>query len=857
VNNSIKNLVFGLLLIFLFSAASAYTIDGEKVVYENQFARLTIFPHTSADPTNRHRQFFFLENKKDETYQDVRIGYIFDEKPTGDIFKYSESEWGIRRRGVIDFNMATHDWNYELLQTDLNPYHVTVFHFDSNSPTIPRIDFESNCADSNIVGGKRRFYIDYNLIVVPPSWDSIKHKFTYFGKTSFGEYYYSDPFDVQPFKSYLWLLDYQTEAKTGKWALIAFKGDINCFLDDSCDKFWYIDPWWDTDYLFRRPLSLTNNNYVVAQDSNVPVKIHIKNEFGAKALSNCADVRIVYDFNGVQTELDRNTIGNCQSDANIYFDINRDIAAYGTDANYWVFYGNAGALTPTGADLVNGSPDSKSTTYCPADTNTGQYSPNLSGTGSNNLCMIAGAMALSEGIGTKGEKGIIRTGAAIGWFDGNFISVGLTGYTIEFWVYLNSSSKQRFAGFSVNVPADNVQFIIEDSPAPVSHLRVVALQDGVVLHDLDSRVVPSFSQWHHLQYSCGSLGAKLYLDWNLIASSANVQCISQGPGYASFTLGAPNGVVSEFSTSGAKFDELRISANYQRSFRVQKDFNAASTYPTAALGAEEELSVDFDPLVDVNYPNGGEVINLYADPVIPLKIRITNDQNWALVDLNYSALPILGTGTVIALDINSENSPFFTCESDYNDANVGSLCEYIWDATGTPDGNYYLIAEVSDDTGNSNFDISDYDFNLYTITQAFVPITGGCNFSAGVDYDSSIPLASFWASGTDSNAKSNNLRIYLTVQDLTRDLTVLNSVSLTQKNNLQYAYYFNGAFQEGTYLGTVKTDDYCMVSFPFEIKAENKIIEMTIFDYLPIIGGLFGVIAIVLGVVWWRRRKQH
>lgn len=709
-----RNLFLGIFFLLFFSSALAYVIEGDKVYYENEFARLTVYPHTVKDPTTKHRQFFLLENKKDELYQDVQLGYFFGVQPTGDIFRFIDSESAVVRKDVKALDMANYDWNYVANGKPLNPYYVQIFHFDSNAPTKPIIDWNGDIADSNLVGGLRHFFIDYNL----PSaseWQSIKNKFNFYGLTDFGYFYYSDKFDVQPSKKYLWELVYQTNVPSGKWALVAFKGDSpDCIFSDSCNKLWIIDPWYDQDYVYRRPLTIQNNSPYLLQDTNVPIKVSLNNQLGANALMSCWDVRIVHDYNGVQTEIDRNAYGNCQTDANIYFDLYYPINPYQSDSNYWIYYGNAGASSPTSAILVNGSLDSKSLTYCPADSNTGQYSPNLAGTGLNNNCATAGAMAQVEGAGVKGEKGIVRTSSAIGWFDGNFIPKTDTALTYEFWFYLNSSVKQRFAGFSVNTPADNVQFIIEDSPAPVSHLRVVAIQDGVILHDLDSRVVPTFSQWHHVAYTCGALGAKLYLDWNLISSSANVQCVNQSPSFASFTLGTPNGVATEYSTSGAKFDELRIS-NYQRQFVPQKDLNSSTVQPSTSFGAEEILAFDYSPLVDINYPNGGEAINIGANPLVDLKVRIINDQNWALLDLNYSLLGIVGTGTVIAKDLNTAESPFVSCDPDYNDDNVGSLCVYSWDASLVADGNYFLIASVSDDSGERNWDVSDADFNFFSI----------------------------------------------------------------------------------------------------------------------------------------------
>jgi hypothetical protein len=707
-----RKLFFWAFFLVLFSSAFSYYIEGDKVIYQNQFARLTVYPHTSSDPTKQHKQFFYLENLKDETYNDVQIGYFFNEQPSGDVLKYNPDEWGIVRKASFDINLQVFDWNYEIVEQNLNPYHVTVFHFDSNAPTKPIIFWEGYASDSNMVSGKRRIYIDYNQIIQPAYWNSIKHKFNYYGLTESGHFYYSDKFDVAPFKTYLWKLVYETEAESGKWALVAFKGSgPSCVLNDTCDKLWYIDPWFNQTYAARRQICITNNSPYAAQDSNVPVKITITNEFGLNALENCNDVRIVFDNEIIQRELDRNAIGNCQSDANLYFDLNQNINPYQTDCNYWTYYDNSGAATPDDAILVNGSPDSKSAVYCPFDYNTAatQSTPNLAR--SHLPCYNSGAFAYVT-TAVKGGRSVERSAATIGVIDTNFVQAGYTAMTYEMWVYFSSASLARFFGATVNVN-DTVQ-ILQESSAPVGHIRAVSLQDGATLHDLDSRVVPS-TGWHHVLYTCGGLGAKLYLDWNLVASNANTQCTIQAPATAPLYLGAPYGWGTEFSYQGMRFDELRITPNYQRVFIPQKDFNASTVYPSVVFGEAETLISDFQPYVDFNYPNGGEQFNVGSNPLIEVKIKIINDQNWVLLDLNYSSFPTIGGGTPIFMDLNTGTNPNISCTADYNDANNGSLCTYFWNVSALTDGNYYLLASVLDGNQNKDWDATDADFNIFTL----------------------------------------------------------------------------------------------------------------------------------------------
>lgn len=97
---------------------------------------------------------------------------------------------------------------------------------------------------------------------------------------------------------------------------------------------------------YRRQITVTNNSSAAAVDVNYPVSIVIDTntiigEF--KLQPNCNDLRITW---GEGTEIPSN-FDQCNStDTNIFFNVQSQIAASGTDNNYFTYYGDSDASFP-------------------------------------------------------------------------------------------------------------------------------------------------------------------------------------------------------------------------------------------------------------------------------------------------------------------------------------------------------------------------------------------------------------------------------------------------------------------------------------------------------------------------------
>jgi hypothetical protein len=108
--------------------------------------------------------------------------------------------------------------------------------------------------------------------------------------------------------------------------------------------------WWDPAYLYREPVIVTAGSAAVAASYSVPVTFnHATLVSGGKSLASGNDARVVYLSGSTWTELDR-VLDPASSWNNaatkVWFRTQAAIAASGSDANYYLYYGNAAAGSP-------------------------------------------------------------------------------------------------------------------------------------------------------------------------------------------------------------------------------------------------------------------------------------------------------------------------------------------------------------------------------------------------------------------------------------------------------------------------------------------------------------------------------
>ena len=105
--------------------------------------------------------------------------------------------------------------------------------------------------------------------------------------------------------------------------------------------------WWDSNYKYRKKLTVTNNAASAISDYSVKLILDTQTLVASNKLkSNCDDLRLVY-FDGItSTELDIiNELCNSAS-TEIWFKIKNSINANSAGSNYYLYYGNPSAINP-------------------------------------------------------------------------------------------------------------------------------------------------------------------------------------------------------------------------------------------------------------------------------------------------------------------------------------------------------------------------------------------------------------------------------------------------------------------------------------------------------------------------------
>lgn len=110
---------------------------------------------------------------------------------------------------------------------------------------------------------------------------------------------------------------------------------------------------------------------------------------------------------------------------------------------------------------------------------------------------------------------------------------------------------------------------------------------------------------------------------------------------------------------------------------------------------------DNAPLISFSYQQNGN---------LTLDFNVFDDTNNLVLDVNYSPSPIQGTGTVIVNDLNlsalSSNGAYHCADTNFLDV---TQCSVDWNISGISDGNYFILASISDGS-LTDFNASDNNF---------------------------------------------------------------------------------------------------------------------------------------------------
>jgi hypothetical protein len=119
-------------------------------------------------------------------------------------------------------------------------------------------------------------------------------------------------------------------------------------IDDQFESFREGLNWWNTDYDYRRQVTIVNN---AASTLNAGYSVCVTMDtasliLAGKVLASGDDLRIIYWSGSTWNELDRDTIDVNSASTQIWFKTQAAIEANGVDSNYYAYYGNPSSGSP-------------------------------------------------------------------------------------------------------------------------------------------------------------------------------------------------------------------------------------------------------------------------------------------------------------------------------------------------------------------------------------------------------------------------------------------------------------------------------------------------------------------------------
>jgi len=119
-------------------------------------------------------------------------------------------------------------------------------------------------------------------------------------------------------------------------------------IDDQSEGFTEGLNWWDTNYDYRRQITVVNNEASTLDAGySVCVTMDTASLFSeGKMQSDGRDLRVVYWSGSTWGELDRDVIDVNSASTQIWFKTQTSIEASSTDSNYYLYYGNPSSGSP-------------------------------------------------------------------------------------------------------------------------------------------------------------------------------------------------------------------------------------------------------------------------------------------------------------------------------------------------------------------------------------------------------------------------------------------------------------------------------------------------------------------------------
>ena len=315
------------IVLFSLPLVSSYEIIGDTVLQEDNKSKLEVWPHTARNPVGPQTQNFRLTNKTG-SIQNVYVAYKFDTALESGKLEYyipPVLEWVEHSKQCLWPN--EYDVNLNVDETRRNPHRVRCY---SGETTLWDRDFKSFNQDTNTIyydlyektGGD--YYVNKTSNI---------EKATKNGKQI---YYYNQTVPIAAGESIEWKITYRSPESSGKWELAYYTGENqNCILNDTCTYVQWLDPWFDTDFTWKRAITVgaTNTNVIQVDINSGTMSGGFGNLFDASVNSGFS-VAFTNSTEAVQLPHD---LIYWTADTNAGFRVNLSSESTGT---IYMYYGN-------------------------------------------------------------------------------------------------------------------------------------------------------------------------------------------------------------------------------------------------------------------------------------------------------------------------------------------------------------------------------------------------------------------------------------------------------------------------------------------------------------------------------------
>lgn len=340
--------------------------------------------------------------------------------------------------------------------------------------------------------------------------------------------------------------------------------------------------WWNQNYGYRQQITITSSPGVTIP-SGYPVKLTIDTaalQTATKVRSDRKDWRIVYDNGSSLVELNRDYVATNAT----FFATQTAIGPGASDSNYYVYYGYASESTdkqPTDEAGWNSVYGMYGTT---PDGNTVALFHFREGSGTSvnddSPASNTGTLVNTPSWGTDGKFGrdIVLASASSQRMDVTNLALG--SFTIEAWIYINSTSATLPI---VSQAADGGGTVNFNFQVFNGTLRWSQLSQS----DLDGGTIPA-ATWTHVAVTNDGSVAKLFVNNSQVASAARPALTSATDGYH---VGARH-EASYLEHFDGRIQHMRFSNSARSSFAY-----VLSSEPSITPGSEittQPPSTSFD-----------------------------------------------------------------------------------------------------------------------------------------------------------------------------------------------------------------------------------------------------------------------